>query len=144
MTDEEIIAMIKRHEGFRDYVYLDSEGIPTGGYGHAFLAGSSIPQDVADRLLEEDMQTAFEDYDRLTFDLDPVRRGVVINMLFNLGFTKFRGFFNMRQALRRGDYGSAADEMLDSQWARQVGRRAEELARIMRTGRVDDGETSTA
>jgi lysozyme len=43
-------------------------------------------------------------------------------------------FRNTLEAMRRGNYESAAAGMLASKWARQVGRRADRLAAIMRTG----------
>ena len=45
----------------------------------------------------------------------------MINMLFNLGLPRLLGFTNMWAAIQAGDYAKAADEMLDSKWAAQVG-----------------------
>ena len=134
MTDDEIKEMIQRHEGYRPYVYYDSLGFPTAGYGHAFLPKSPISHDVAVLLFKEDFCRAKRDYDKLKLDLDPVRRGVVLDMLFNLGIGRFRGFQKMISALRRGDYETASREMLDSLWATQVKGRAKHLAEIMRIG----------
>ena len=134
MTDDEIKEMIQRHEGYRPYVYYDSLGFPTAGYGHAFLPKSPISHDVAVLLFEEDFCRAKRDYDKLKLDLDPVRRGVVLDMLFNLGLPRFRGFRDMISALMRDDYETAADEMLDSLWSDQVKGRSQKLANMMRTG----------
>jgi len=136
MNDEDLKKMIQRHEGYRPFVYYDTLGYPTGGYGHAFLNYSPISHDVAVLLLEEDFDRAKRDYDKLNLDLDPVRRAVVIDMLFNLGLVRFRGFKRMIQALRQGHYEQAADEMLDSKWANQVKSRAFRLAVMMRTGKI--------
>lgn len=134
MNDADIKNMIRRHEGFRPYVYYDTCGFPTGGYGHAFLDRSPISHDVAMLLFEEDFERAAKDYEKLNLNLDPVRRGVIIDMLFNLGLTKFMGFKLMLRALRSGWYHTAAEEMLDSKWAKQVKSRAFRLAQMMRTG----------
>lgn len=134
MDDTKLKDMIKSHEGYRPYVYYDSLGFPTGGYGHAFLDRSPISHDVALLLFEEDFSLAVEDYNKLDLQLDSVRRAVVIDMLFNLGLTRFRGFRKTIKALRRGDYDTAAKEMLDSKWAKQVKSRAFRLARMMKTG----------
>jgi lysozyme len=40
----------------------------------------------------------------------------------------------MWAAIHCGDYSEAAGEMLDSKWARQVGRRAERLSSMMELG----------
>ncbi|AJQ94264.1 glycoside hydrolase family protein [Gynuella sunshinyii] len=66
--------------------------------------------------------------------LDQCRRRVLINMAFNLGVNGLLKFKNMLAALANRDFSRAAVEMLDSKWARQVGKRAEELAREMETG----------
>ncbi len=55
-------------------------------------------------------------------------------MAFNLGMAGLLKFQKMITAIGCMDYGGAADEMLDSRWARQVGRRAQRLAEMMRTG----------
>jgi len=134
MTEDDLKTMIQRHEGYRPYVYYDTLGFPTGGYGHAFLNRSPISHDVAVLLFEEDFDRAVKDYNNLGLELDPVRRAVVIDMLFNLGLTKFMGFKLMIRALRSGWYHTAAEEMLDSKWAGQVKSRAFRLAAMMRTG----------
>ncbi|MDZ4242178.1 MAG: glycoside hydrolase family protein, partial [Candidatus Omnitrophota bacterium] len=66
--------------------------------------------------------------------LDDVRQEVIVSMAFNLGIAGLMRFRKMLAALDDGEYGLAADEMLDSRWADQVGRRAQRLARQMRSG----------
>jgi lysozyme len=138
-NDKEIKEEIKKHEGYRETVYMDSVGIPTGGYGHAFLDGSKLPALVCEMLFEQDYNIAKQDYEFLAnregLDLDPVRRGVLINMLFNMGINRVSKFKKMMAALSNKAWGLAADEMLDSKWARQVGKRATYLAERMRNGK---------
>lgn len=67
--------------------------------------------------------------------LSIARQDVVLNMLFNMGLARFKGFKKMIAALIDGNFNKAADEMLDSKWASQVGIRAKELASMMRSGR---------
>jgi lysozyme len=76
-------------------------------------------------------------------DVDEARRGVVIEMAFQMGIGGLLKFKRFLTALRAGDYATAADEMMDSKWADQVGDgwggrldRAELLAKIIRTGAV--------
>ena len=136
MTNKEIMEMIKAHEGYSETVYLDTEGVSTGGYGHAFIVGSKIPHKVASELFWHDVHQAIGDYGTLGLELDPVRRGVLIDMLFNLGITKLRKFVRFLSALRAGDYDDASLEMMDSKWAGQVKGRAVKLAEMMRTGEI--------
>ena len=126
--------MIKRHEGFRPYIYLDTVGVPTGGYGHAFHAGSVLPDTIWELIFEADYQTALDDYEELGFDLDQVRKAVVIDMLFNLGRGRFLQFKNTIAAIRAGDWERAACGMENSAWYGQVRTRAVKLVRMMRTG----------
>ena len=134
MNDIEVMNMIKQHEGFREHVYLDTVGVPTGGWGHAFHEGSSLPQSIWNEIFWIDYSQAADDYETLGFDLDPVRRAVVIDMLFNLGLVRFSRFKNTIKAIRAGDWEQAAKGMENSLWYSQVRTRAVRLVRMMRTG----------
>ena len=137
MIDEEIKLMIKRHEGFRPYVYVDSLGYLTGGYGHAFLPGSRISHDVANLLFKEDFEGAVKGYDKLGIDLDPIRRGAMIDMIYQLGLSGVWGLRKMLNHLRNRNYDKAHDEALDSLWAQQTTYRAQKIAKILKTGTLD-------
>jgi len=67
-------------------------------------------------------------------ELSEVRIGVSIKMNFNLGITRLLKFVKMFEALEQHDYDTAAEEMLDSLWASQVGNRAIELSEMMKKG----------
>ena len=69
--------------------------------------------------------------------LNPVRQNVVLNMVFDLGLPRFRQFKKAIAAIRAKRWDEAAKQMLDSRWARQVGRRARELAAMMKSGKYD-------
>lgn len=126
------------HEGgFRLKPYQDTEGVMTIGAGHNLEEG--ISQRVAEILFEEDLQRAHEDAVAVVGEeefqfLSRARKDVIENMAFNLGRGRLASFSRMLMALRRGDYGMAAREMLDSRWARQVGGRASYLSEVMRRG----------
>jgi len=55
-------------------------------------------------------------------------------MGFNLGIPTLLKFQNMWTAIEEEDFETAADEAMDSRWAKQVGRRAERLCQAMATG----------
>ena len=133
MTDDETKQMIKRHEGYRDAIYEDSVGVLTGGYGHAFQVGQRLPRDVWEQFFDADYQTAVDGYNSTGLDIDPVRRGIIINMIFNMGVYRFNRFRKLRMALDAKDYEWAAREMEDSLWFRQTGHRAIELVALMRS-----------
>ena len=139
MREEAIKKMIQRHEGYVTRVYMDTVQVATGGYGHAFLVGSPISHEVAELLFKDDYAVAIKDYKQLKpliGELDPVRRAVIIDMPFNLGLPRQKMFKKTLPAIRAKDFETAAEEMLDSKWARHVGYRARKLADMMRTGEV--------
>ena len=126
---------LKRDEGFRDTVYKCSAGKLTIAYGHN-IEDNPIPEAFADQLLGYDIAGALAQCERFDwfFELDDVRKRVIINMVFNLGFNGVSKFNKMIDAIELGQHGVAAIEMLDSKWARQVGPRAARLADMMREG----------
>ncbi|MBF0453638.1 MAG: lysozyme [Magnetococcales bacterium] len=62
------------------------------------------------------------------------RKQALVDMCFNLGLSRFLRFKKLLAALANQDYDRAAEEMLDSRWAKQVGRRATALATMMQNG----------
>jgi lysozyme len=67
--------------------------------------------------------------------LTPNRQAVLTNMCFNLGIGGLLGFNNTLAFIASGDWERAANGMLASKWAKQVGRRAIELSELMRKGK---------
>ena len=123
-------------EGKRDKMYLDSEGIPTIGIGHN-LRDRPISSRAIRVIFEDDMQVAEGDAKRLIpgFDaLSDARKAVMVNMAFNMGYARLSGFKNTLAHINAGRFSEAADEMLNSTWAKQVGQRAVRLADAMRKG----------
>ncbi|WP_417315672.1 glycoside hydrolase family protein [Cycloclasticus pugetii] len=137
MNRELLRSQLERHEDLRLKPYRDTVGKLTIGYGRN-LEDVGISREEASLMLDADIDEAVKYME--TVDeycaLDPVRQALLVNMCFNLGFCGLMKFKRMWAAIGRGDYSRAGDEMLNSKWARQVGRRADELAEIMRTGNV--------
>jgi len=118
--------------------YQDTEGVWTIGYGRN-LDDNGISEAEAVQMLRHDMQTAIEEAHDEWEQLWPessVRQEVLIEMMFNMGRTRFRRsrWPGLTRALERGDYVKAAVEMLDSKWARQVKGRAVALSKLMERG----------
>ena len=133
---------IKEDEGFRLCVYADSKGLPTVGYGHlvlpedALCIGDHITVGQADSYFNQDIHTAKYDAMNLLSNYrsqPPEVKSIITNMAYNLGRTRLRRFKKMLAALENNDYPTAADEMLDSKWAREdVPNRANRLINRMR------------
>src|SRR5687767_14656968 len=85
-------------------------------------------------LLSNDIERVLAEANQFAWfkSLNMPRQDAVLSMLFNLGLARFQGFKKMIQAVINGRFEVAADEMLNSKWATQVGERAKDLAQIMR------------
>lgn len=128
--------LLIKHEGLRLTPYTDTVGKFTIGVGRNL-------EDVGITKLEA-MYLLNNDVERVVASMAPyawyngigtVRQDVVLSMVFNLGLNGFLKFKKFIKALTEMNYNTAADEMISSKWAIQVGLRAEELATMMRTGR---------
>ncbi len=128
--------MLVKHEGLRLKPYKDSVGKLTIGVGRN-PDDRGISESEAMALLDNDIRDhradAFNKFPWLS-QLDSVRQDVIVDMVFNMGIDRFSGFHLMLTALQNGDYSIAADEMLNSAWAKQVGLRSSELSQMMRAG----------
>ena len=125
----------RRYEGLSVMPYKCPTGHLTIGYGHNLENG--ISKEAAEFILEQDMAAAEKSVTKQFAwwkRLNEVRQFVLVDMCFNMGLGKLCTFKKMLSAVQRGDYTAAANEMLSSRWAVQVGRRAKELAEMMKTG----------
>lgn len=122
-------------EGRRQYPYEDSVGKLTIGIGRN-LDDRGLSNKEIDYLLSNDIDIVISQCEELPYweDLDGARRMVVADMVFNMGISRFRGFINTNRALRDGNYSRASNEIKDSRYYRQTGRRAVKNARVMKTG----------
>lgn len=149
---ERIKEQLVRHEGLRLKPYRCTTGKLTIGYGRN-LDDCGISQTEAYVLLENDIQN----YERQLFDeipeiyngLDEVRKSVLLNMCMSIPQSRFAplrepcylgikgllGFNNTLAFIKAGDWERAANNMLVSKWAKQVGMRAIELSELMRKGK---------
>ena len=132
-----LVERVKKHEGFSSKLYKCPAGKWTIGYGRN-LEDCGIAEQEAETLLMNDLaRSALELYTNFPWAarLDKVRSGVLVEMVFNMGIGRFKGFKKMLAACQKGEWDKAADEMLDSAWHKQVKKRAETLADIMRKGK---------
>ena len=131
-----LIQELEVDEGFRKKPYKCTADKTTIGIGRN-LDDVGISRDEAVYLLKNDIKAAVEQAEKFYWyhDLSPMRKRVIVNMIFNLGITRFRKFKKTIKYLEVGDYQSASTEMLDSAWAKQVGPRATRLSQMMRKGK---------
>lgn len=115
---------------------MDTVGKITIGVGRN-LSDVGISRDEALILLDHDIDAAVADLASFAWfrDLDSVRQRVLVDMRFNLGPSRFRGFKGLLAAVAERDYDDAALHMQRSLWFTQVKSRGVRLVAMMRTGR---------
>ena len=134
----ELTEMLRKHEVVRDKVYLCSAGYETIGVGRNISEdGLGLSDDEINYLLNNDIKRVREELTEEYYwfaGLDEARQDAMIDISFNLGQTRLRGFVKSLEAMAREDFDTAADEFMDSKWSEQVGERAVEVTEIIRTG----------
>ena len=140
MEYDDLKARIKKHEGFRDTVYLDSLGKRTVGYGHLCVENTwndnkKYSEAFLNIIFDKDFDNAKDNAHKLIGDmaLHHQAKCVLIEMVFQLGIGGVSKFKNMWKALGEGNYQTASEEMLDSRWAKQTPKRAEELPNVIKS-----------
>jgi len=125
-----------KHEGYKSHPYLDTANPPriTIGIGYN-LSDRGLPAEWINNQYQQDVNYF---YNKLAeFDwfhsLNEDRQIVLIDMSF-FGWQKFLEFKGMIAALEQRDYTLAAEEMLNSEWAKEVKGRAVDLANAMKSG----------
>lgn len=128
--------MLIRHEEYSKYPYPDTVGKITIGIGYN-LTERGLPDRYINELFNDDVDFCYaklsENFSWFE-SIEDSRKIVLLNMCYNLGWKRFLTFRRMLAALQICDYELAACEMIDSKWAKQVGQRAAELAKIMEEG----------
>lgn len=148
--EEELKSVLEDHEGRKNRVYKCTAGKRTIGIGHnidakglpddieAFLEDEGyITEDMIDELFLMDIKDAEKDARKLypSFDsLSDRRKIALIDFVFNVGYGTAKTFLNTNKAINRGDWEKAAEGLLNSKYARQVGRRAEDIADMLTEG----------
>lgn len=128
------------HEGYVEQLYLDSRNYVTCGYGDCLCPDKpydSLKEFHKDRF-EMHYNEALADYcnfqQQYGLDLDPVRKAAVVDLLFNLGPTKFAKFKDTLRYLQMKDWMAAANALEHSAWFRQVGRRGPRICKLIKEG----------
>jgi len=130
---------LKLDEGLRLEAYKDTRGNWTIGYGHLLKEkpATGWTQAQADEEFNQDFEEAVTGAKEVVpfFDaLEDARKGVFVNLVFNMGAEKLSEFHGTLAAADAGDWDSAAQHLMNSKYARQVKARAARLAFRLRTG----------
>lgn len=137
-----LIEMLKVHEGVETHAYRDTVGKITIGVGRNIDAddGLGLSMQEVEYLLGNDIERVEQELVGAlpwTIDLlviDSPRFDALVDLCFNLGLPRFLNFVKALDACADEDWDRAADEFMDSRWAKQVGNRAIEITEMIRTG----------
>ena len=142
MNLERLMESVKKHEGYRNKVYLDTLGKRTVGVGHLCVEDfweddKEYEEKFLMEILAEDLQNAIKGARELKeehscTDIDEIAQEIIVEMEFQLGKTGVSKFRNMWKALSEKNYIGASYEMLDSRWAKQTPNRAKAMANLMK------------
>jgi len=147
--------MLSLNEGNKSRVYKDTKGNRTIGIGfnledagnrkflkdkgidiNELFAGRELTDRETKTLYNHSLTQAFKDAQ--SYDPNFARRPeavkmALVDMAFNLGLTKLNKFVEMKKGLMNNDYNVAADEMVDSNWYKQVKSRGPRMVEVMRS-----------
>jgi lysozyme len=136
--------MLRRHEGEvktngRHVAYKCPEGYWTLGIGRNIDPenGIGLSDEEVDFLLLNDINRVVKELEgqfNWFSSLNEARRDAMIDMCFNLGLPRLKGFVKALAAMQDKNYEVAYVEFMDSRWSRQVGQRANRLCNMIRSG----------
>ena len=129
-----LIDRLKISEGFRDHVYQDTLGIDTIGYGFA-IKDLILSEEISEQILKEKVElliTVMNGKFDWFKEMPPEVQSVCLEMAYQLGVRGFSKFKKAIAHMKEKEFKHAADEMLDSRWAKQTPNRARMLSEIVR------------
>ena len=144
MNVEQLREQLKIDEGCVYKIYTDHLGYPTFGIGHLIIesdpengqaVGTPVSNDRVDAAFDGDVEVVLSECKVLYPDFEDLpeeAQQIIANMMFNLGRPRLSKFVGMKRGVDAKDWNTAADEMVDSRWYRQVGARADRLVNRMR------------
>ena len=145
MNVEQLRDTLKVDEGCVNSIYLDHLNLPTLGIGHLINewdeeygkpVGTPVSEERVNELFEKDVQVTIEECEQLFGNFQELPEEVqqiLANMMFNLGYPRLKKFVGMKSGVDARDWNKAADEMIDSNWYKQVPNRAGRLVKRMRS-----------
>ena len=139
MNVDNLREQLKIDEGVKYEIYNDHLGYATFGIGHLIVEGDEehgkplgtpVSEQRVNAIFEEDVKKYISESKKVFPNLDDLpetAQEVIVNMCFNMGAPRLWGFKKFIAGVNSGNWNTAAIEMMDSRWARQVGDRAVRL-----------------
>lgn len=160
MSMELLRSYIKSNEGVKLKVYNDSTGHKTIGAGFNLESGDAkhklsqlglsyeqiatgkqtISKEHVNVLLQQGITKAMRDAISLVPNFDQLNRDrqiVLIDLAFNLGRTGLSKFVKMLKAIKENNWEKASEELKNSRWFVQTGKRGRRNVEALRTGKLN-------
>jgi lysozyme len=131
---------LKIDEGVKYEIYKDHLGYDTFGIGHLIVkedeefgkpVGTKVSEDRVNAVFTRDVLKMISEAKILfpKFDTLPEEaQQVITNMIFNMGRPRLSNFKKFISFINESKWVEASNEMLNSTWAKQVGKRAQRLS----------------
>jgi lysozyme len=128
---------IRFEEGFEPRPYRCTEDKLTIGIGFN-LEAIEMPEHIAMMWLDHILDGIIREFEQDAWyrDLSENRQVVILDMAYQLGINGMLKFQKMINALRWERWDEAANELLDSKYAKQTPNRAHRNANILLTGEL--------
>ena len=141
---EQLREELEADEGCVMEIYEDELGLKTCGVGHLLRpddpefemeVGTPVSEERVAELFAKDIAWTITDCQKLLPEFDDLPgevRLIIANMMYNMGANRMAGFRKFLTAIEDADWQSAAFEMHDSRWRRQLPARSGRLISRMR------------
>ena len=145
------LKLVKEAEGFEPLPYHCTAGKLTQGFGRNLeahpLSEEELKELNGDGTVSETVAEKWALHELLDCEIklmsniiyknqSPIRKAVLLDMCFNIGYAGLMKFKKMWFALGNKVYASASREMKDSAWYTQVGTRAKRNVEIMASNQI--------
>jgi lysozyme len=145
LDDAAAKQMIAKHEGIRDKPYQDSLGLWTVGIGHLIGDGKTLPESWNRKFSKEEIMAMFDvDYEHHkaaamknipNFEkMSGAMKAAFVDLTFNMGPAWINKWPNLKKQLDGMDIEGAISNLAGSKWATQVGKRAENIVGMLKSG----------
>jgi lysozyme len=129
-TMQEYVQHFVKYENKKSTPYKDSRGFLTVGIGHKFEKGEKVKSSYSEKeimdMFKTDLHRSIDQTKKMFPNFNSLPKEVkikLVSLTFNMGAGGVSKFNNFRQAILKKDWNTAANELKDSLWFKQVGRR---------------------
>jgi lysozyme len=143
-SEDDIMNMVKDHEGVKNKPYQDTKGLWTVGVGHLIGDGKTLPSEWKRTFSDAEIMNLFKkDYQHHKqaaekipgfSNLNMNGQAALIDLTFNMGPRWWKAWPNFTKAMQAGNIDQAANALKNSAWYSQVGRRAPKIVSLLQSG----------